>query len=850
MPCEQHAPVPLASIDFRRCSKWFAKQRVKRNALTAVLLLLSATAVRAQCVLTETRRKFEGAEHTVVHMENERIVVEVVPELEGRIIKYADKTRPASGFEWLDDCPYHYGGRWEGVPFQYHVNSKGPKQASLTVSGGGKIAVALLHRLVGADLASPVDLKVERTMSIEPNSSRLKIDVKVTNSGDGVAPTFRYMVHAVIGQVPPMPGGRAFWFLPTNRGVEFFDSARGDREMGTSAGLGGAPLDSPFSRFTPGHKADKPRYEAGGWGAVLTSAGPLYIFYDPGHFDFMQYWFGGDAEWHFTFEPHTKPVDLKPGQSVACSFSLAYDSHDVPFVGPTIAYETPNVADVLLPDSPLKIHTRATTVRDRNEQAQLKLELIDSQQRAIVSTPLAGEVQPFKFTDLAAEIKLPAGSKLGAYTWKMTTGENRELASGKFEIITAAEQANRQTAKATAALQAQIDVLKQQLGKQENENRRLTDLWRAGMDLALTWNDARFWPDHPPATGAVAVSIDPASVPVLGDWQSKEAARIKSLAAIEPNPWPTGAEKMLAALGADRALVRDVAADADGKGLVALMVDSARGRTEIVRLGANGNAGGIAKRFGEFSDKPGETDAKLGSGARAIVVDNAGNIWVATNAWGKTSVFRINQDGSPYEEAVIAAKGAVKKFSPTGDLLGTISLLAPPTDLALAKADGVPVVIASYRQVSAYHGAQVREGVLLVRMADALRFGEIKIPGGSVAIDSTGRLWSADVAGHVACYDARGRKQFDLKETPAAAVPDAVLPANSPLPVVLRANANGGIWLLSTLRRTLGKAAGTGAAVELTDIQAIPPTAGPLWRLTGTAAAPLVIGEKSLWRRN
>ena len=98
----------------------------RRIALAAFILLLAASTVRAQCVLTETRRKFEGAEHTVVHMENERIIVEVVPELEGRIIKYVDKSRPASGFEWLDDCPYHYGGRWEGVPFQYHVNAKGP----------------------------------------------------------------------------------------------------------------------------------------------------------------------------------------------------------------------------------------------------------------------------------------------------------------------------------------------------------------------------------------------------------------------------------------------------------------------------------------------------------------------------------------------------------------------------------------------------------------------------------------------------------------------------------------------------------------------------------------------------
>jgi hypothetical protein len=817
---------------------------LKRIVFVAILLLLSTSTVRAQCVLTESRRKFEGAEHTVVHMENERIVVEVVPELEGRIIKYFDKTRPASGFEWLDDCPYHYGGRWEGVPFQYHVNAKGPASASVTVSGGGKIAVALLHSLIGADLASPVDLRVERTMSIEPQSTRLKVEVRVTNSGEGVAPTFRYMVHAVIGQVPPMPDGRAFWFLPTSHSVEFFDTARGDREMGASAGMGGAPLDSAFSRFTPGHKADKPRYEAGGWGAVLTSAGPLYIFYDPGQFDFMQYWFGGDAEWHYTFEPHTRPIDLKPGQSMQCSFSLAYDSRDVPFDGPTVSYEPPAVADVLMPGSPLKIKARATTVRDRNEQARLNFEVKDSQGHTLLNSPLTGEVQPFKLTELSTDLKLPSAAGLGAYTWKMSAGDGRELASGRFEIVTAEQQANRQTAKATAALQTQIEALKQELGQRDNENRRLTELWKDGMDLALSWNDPRFWPNNPPAAGSVTVSLDPAGVPVLGDWQSKEVARIKSLAAVEAAPWPADAEKILAALGPDRALVRDVAAEIGGKGLIALLVDSAKGRTEIVRLGPSG----VVKRFGEFSEKPTADDSKLGSDARAIVVDTAGNIWVATNAWGKTSVFRINQDGSPYEEAVIAAKGAVKKFSPTGDLLGTISLLAAPTDLTLAKADGAPVVLASYRQVSAYHGAQVREGVMLIALADVKRLGEIKISGGSVAVDLRGRLWSADVAGHVACYDTRGRKQFDDKETAAPAVPDAVLPANSPLPVVLRPTADGGVWLLSALRRTLGKASGNGTAGEITDLQTIPPSAGPLWRLAGTSATPVVVGETSLWQ--
>ncbi|HZK81418.1 MAG TPA: hypothetical protein VFC46_10135, partial [Humisphaera sp.] len=334
--------------------------------------MLCGHVASANVTLTESKRKFEGAERTVVHIENEKIIVEIVPELEGRVIKYQDKSKPHTGFEWLDDCPYHYGGRWEGVPFSYKIDSKGPDRAAITVSGGGKVAVALLHQLTGVDVANPLDLKVERTMSVVPNSTKLQIDVKITNVGEGVAPQFRYMVHAVFGQAPPMKDGRAFWFLPTGKSVEFFDSKRGEHEMGIAAG--GAPVDHPFSRFVPGRKADKPRYIAGGWGALLTSAGPVYIEYDAKQYDFMQFWFGGDAEWHYTFEPHTKPIDLKPGESTTCSYALAYDSKEVAFGGMTVAFAPPIVPEVLLPGATLKIQTRGTTVRDRAEKASLRFD--------------------------------------------------------------------------------------------------------------------------------------------------------------------------------------------------------------------------------------------------------------------------------------------------------------------------------------------------------------------------------------------------------------------------------------------------------------------------------------------
>src|ERR1700722_8465312 len=95
----------------------------------------------AQCQVRIGKRKFEGAERTIVTMENKKILVEIAPELEGRLIRYQDKTRPGSPLEWLDDCPYHYAGRWEGKPFTYRVDAQQPDRAAVTVMGGGKLAV-------------------------------------------------------------------------------------------------------------------------------------------------------------------------------------------------------------------------------------------------------------------------------------------------------------------------------------------------------------------------------------------------------------------------------------------------------------------------------------------------------------------------------------------------------------------------------------------------------------------------------------------------------------------------------------------------------------------------------------
>ncbi len=427
-----------------------------------------------------------------MRLENPKIIVEVVPELEGRVIRFQDKSRTGTPFEWLDDCPYHYQGRWEGMPFSYKVNSKGAEVASLTVTGGGKVAVALVRQITGADVTNPLELKIERTMAIDRDTTRLHVDVKITNVGDGVAPTFRYMVHSVFGNIPPMKDGRAFWFLPTSNEVEFFDSGRGDREMGQSAGHGTAPAGSPFNRFTPERAADKPRYEAGGWGAVLTSAGSCYIAYDPKQFQFMQYWFGGDAEWHFTFEPHTRPIDLKPQEWMTCHFMLAFDPRDIQFNTPTVSYERPVVPDSMLPGSIMEIRARATTIQNA-EQAKVDFQVKDPAGNMVLQKSATGDLQPFQFADLDASWKLPADAKNGAYSWSMNDAAGKELSAGKFEVVTAEEQTRR----ATAKLAEQIEQLKHEMGQKQQEQQRMDDLWRQGAELALTWDDTRIWGTRP-----------------------------------------------------------------------------------------------------------------------------------------------------------------------------------------------------------------------------------------------------------------------------------------------------------------------------------------------------------------
>ncbi len=795
--------------------------------LIAVVVLIATSTLggaplTGACSVREERRVVAGAERTVVMLANDRIEVELVPEMAGTITRYALVGATQTPFEFLDDCPYHYACRWEGKAFTHAVVDAGPARASVTVRGGGTIAPSHL-RLAGIAVTNPLALEVERTVSLEPGSTRLRIDVRITNVGDGIAPSFRYMVHAVFGGA--FDRARTTWFLPTASTIEVFDTARGSADMGASAG--GAPIDHPFSRFIAGRKADKPRYEAGGWGALMTAVGPAYLLYQPDQFDFMQYWFGGDSSWHYCFEPQTRPVDLRPGEATACSFTLALDGADAGFAAAPVAWRSSPPPDAVAPGATVTLVARAATAVDQRVPVRAIFRLDGA------GEPVAAEgiAEPFAFGDVAGTFTVPADAVNGERAWSATLPDGRVIGSGTLLVAPAAEVERRRIAAATAAADA---ALAQALAGREDDRRRVGEtrrLWLDGADLAWSLDDQRRWPDD--ARGhALSFTRVPAAVSVLGDWRAHADLRIVALAAEPAMALP--AEWSSRGLGDDRARVRAAAPCAGG--IAVLVIDATTRRAEVLILAD----GAVVSRFGRFADQPGEGDDTIGGGARALAVDADGSIWIGTDAWGPTSVFRLNQDNAPYEEASIGVKGALKKFSRDGRLLAAVGLLAPPSDVVLARADGLPVVLAPYRHVSSYHGAQVREGVLIARRDDARRVAELKVPAGSLAIDGEGRLWTADIAGHVRVSTLRGRRIADAAATPAQAVPDATLANDGPLPGVIRMGADGRPRLLQPLARRLLVLA-ADATVAATHV--LPDHVGPAPSLIGD----VIVGGDPPW---
>ena len=170
-------------------------------------------------------------------------------------------------------------------------------------------------------------------------------------------------------------------------------------------------------------------------------------------------------------------------------------------------------------------------------------------------------------------------------------------------------------------------------------------------------------------------------------------------------------------------------------------------------------------------------------------------------------------------------------------------------DLVCARGDDTPVLLATYRNVSQYHGAQVRQGVMVVRVADTMRLGAIKVPAGAVAVDGQGRIWAGDVAGHVGVYSRFGTKQLALPGSPKPAVPDAQLAKGTPLPARIRTAGKREAWALRIHSRNLVCVEAEGATgVKVARTFTVPKSTGVLKALYLTDSGPVVIGAEGIWR--
>jgi len=808
--------------------------------LPTALLLLPAlflvTPASAQLSMKVEDRVHGGRQREIIVMENARVKVEIVPSDAGRIITYRDKTRDITGFEWLDDCPYHYGCRWEGQPFEYSLGENTPDKVSATVKGGGKIAVGILKSVTGVSIANPLEIEITRTMTLAKDSSRLLVEVTCANVGEGVAPNFRYMMHGVWGGIAREPFA---FVLPTEKGAEFFNSSRG-REVFRSTGTVTRDPNHPFNRFTPGVRADKPRYAPMGWAALLTAAGPNYVEYDPEQFDFFQFWYGGDGSWHWTSEPQTRPVNLEPGQSVSFWFALACDAAHINFSGPTVAYGDVKAPAEAAPGTVVEMSLTSTTARNDPETARVNFAVKRPDGSELGRKSATAEVRGFQFAELKTGFNLPANTPLGVYTWTAAGADGRQIGAGEFEVLTNEDAARRASERAVAQAKAASEKRIAELVKSEAELKRESARWRPAANLLVNLRNPAAWESRDDNTPVSFRVIDNAT-PVFGDWSKTEAIRVK---AYRPAPAPafnSNIVERLAALGADAALVADAAQSPDGEWFAALLVDAKKPSVQIAVAGADGKL----RRIGRYAEKPTEESDQLGKNTRAVAVDNGGNVWVATTVWGMTSRYVAGPDGQPSEVSDAGYKGAVKVFTPAGVLKAVTPALDTPTDLVPALADGLAVMLAPYRNVSAYHGAMVREGVTLLDAETGARLGELKVPSGSVAIDGTGGVWASDVAGHVSRHTAGGRRLADIAETPAKAVKDAVLPELAPLPMILRTAADGSLWALRPMQRELLHLTDK-AGLYSVEKTAIPANFGKIVTLMMDGDEPVVVGQKEI----
>lgn len=412
----------------------------------------SVRATKGNYALLDPSYAHKG-EATILTLENNRISLDIVPEVGGNILKYHDKQSPnfkqdkahsdwwgnsADAFQRMDDS-FGDSGQWKPEPHTYSIDEHGPRRAAVTVTGNGQLLRPAQEE--GA-APPPVRMQIKRTVSIDATTTRMQVDVTITNKDTVRVADLRYMVHPLYLQ-KTLPGPRYYIFMPSPSGVQTFDY---ERLVKGSYLARTAPARHPFRAWSKKPEdLTKGRYPAGGWLAMSGDSGNQYLSYDPQKFDFVSLWTGSHpAEW-MTMEPHSKAFDLQPGQSMKLGFTLALDARDISIKEPAIVTNLVAVPQKLVRGQDFEVVIRAATFLDQPQKSVLKWQCLDAKGKAVVERTLTAQLTPFRFTDILSREKIPLSMRAGFYDWTLIDfASGRKLAGGRFEVLDKAESSRTQ----------------------------------------------------------------------------------------------------------------------------------------------------------------------------------------------------------------------------------------------------------------------------------------------------------------------------------------------------------------------------------------------------------------------
>src|SRR5437879_3363293 len=81
----------------------FSQLRFGRLAVCAAIIIFAQMAQAGEAVVTELKEVIDKVEHTVVVLENDRVRVEIVPDLQGRVRQFIGKGRGPSLLQGIAD---------------------------------------------------------------------------------------------------------------------------------------------------------------------------------------------------------------------------------------------------------------------------------------------------------------------------------------------------------------------------------------------------------------------------------------------------------------------------------------------------------------------------------------------------------------------------------------------------------------------------------------------------------------------------------------------------------------------------------------------------------------------------